>query len=64
MFTDDQRFKWILNGNGYFLEEEALCGNYVFVTDAEKQRARDAIDAAMILDGITPDSIEVTQRAK
>jgi hypothetical protein len=64
MFTDDQRFKWILDGNGYFLEEEALCGNHGFVSDAEKQQARDAIDEAMILDGLTPDSIEVDQRAK
>lgn len=39
---DAERYRWLCDGNGYFLEEEMLCGY-----ENEKQEADDAIDAAM-----------------
>lgn len=44
--ADAKRMRWLLNGNGYFMEENFLCGHEP-VTDDEADRARAAIDAAM-----------------
>jgi hypothetical protein len=42
--ADARRFRWLLNGNGYFLEEAMLCGHEQF---DESDEARRAIDKAM-----------------
>lgn len=39
---DADRYRWLCNGNGYFMEEEGLCG-----FDNQKEKADAAIDAAM-----------------
>lgn len=41
--ADARRFRWILSGNGYFMEEESLCGHAPCDQD-EQDRARRAID--------------------
>lgn len=38
---DAERYRWLCNGNGYFLEEEQLCGHF-----NQKSEADEAIDAA------------------
>jgi hypothetical protein len=45
--TDARRFRWLLNGNGYFLEENMLCGHADTTDDEEKSRAVKLIDEAM-----------------
>ena len=40
---DAKRFQWLLDGNGYFMEERMLCGHYP--TEKEKDEARRIIDA-------------------
>ena len=42
--ADARRMRWILDGNGYFMEERYLCG-YAPCSDAEKDDCRAAIDA-------------------
>lgn len=44
--ADARRFRWLLAGNGYFLEEEMLCGHEP-CSDDEQDKARIAIDEAM-----------------
>jgi len=45
VLADAARFRWLLDGNGYFLEEHGLCGG---PTDQEGQdEARWEIDEAM-----------------
>lgn len=44
--ADAARFRWLLNGNGYFMEEEMLCGHSP-CEEEEKDGARIAIDKAM-----------------
>lgn len=44
--ADAARFRWLLDGNGYFMEEEGLCG-YSFNNESDKMDARRKIDAAM-----------------
>lgn len=39
---DAERYRWMCDGNGYFLEHEMLCG-----FENEKAQADAAIDAAM-----------------
>lgn len=39
---DAERYRWICDGNGYFMEENHLCGH-----DNEKDRADAYIDAEM-----------------
>lgn len=39
---DAARYRWICDGNGYFMEENMLCGH-----SNEKQKADEAIDAEM-----------------
>lgn len=43
---DAARMRWILNGNGYFLEERAICGHAPCHPE-EQNQARRAIDMAM-----------------
>ena len=40
MYKDAERYRWLCDGNGYFLEEEWLCGQA-----NEKPAADEAIDA-------------------
>jgi hypothetical protein len=42
--ADAARLRWMLSGNGYFLEEEGLCGHS---SDEETDRGRRAIDRRM-----------------
>jgi len=44
--ADAARMRWLLNGNGYFMEEEMLCGHGP-TDEAEQDKARLQIDAAM-----------------
>jgi hypothetical protein len=44
--ADAARFRWILEGNGYFMEEEGLCGHGP-CDQAEKNSARLEIDKYM-----------------
>lgn len=46
--ADARRFRWLLNGNSYFLEEERLCGHRETVTEEDKKEARRRIDKVMI----------------
>lgn len=43
--ADAARMRWLLDGHGYFMEEEGLCGHDP--TEKEKLEARLAIDEAM-----------------
>lgn len=44
--ADARRMRWMLAGNGYFLEEEGLCGHSPCRED-EQNEARRIIDEAM-----------------
>ncbi len=44
--ADARRFRWLLSGNGYFMEEQMLCGAAP-CDDAEQDDARREIDEAM-----------------
>jgi hypothetical protein len=44
--ADAARMRWLLAGNGYFMEEEMLCGHYP-ASLAEQMHARREIDEAM-----------------
>lgn len=44
--ADAARFRWILNGKGYFMEEECLCGHGP-CSEEEQDDARLAIDQEM-----------------
>lgn len=44
--ADAKRFRWLLSGNGYFMEEEMLCGHSP-TDDNERDDARRRIDQAM-----------------
>ncbi len=44
--ADALRFRWLLAGNGYFLEEGNLCGTSP-TSQEEQDEARAAIDEAM-----------------
>lgn len=44
--ADAARFRWMLSGYGYFMEEEGLCGHPVTLA-WERERARGRIDDAM-----------------
>lgn len=46
MVKDGKRMRWLLDGNGFFMEEQGLCG-YAPCSDEEKNAARHEIDAAM-----------------
>lgn len=39
---DAERYRWLCDGNGYFMEENSLCGH-----DNDKEEADAEIDAAM-----------------
>lgn len=39
---DSARYRWLCDGNGYFMEERMLCGY-----ETDKDRADSVIDAAM-----------------
>lgn len=41
--ADAARFRWLLEGNGYYMEEEFLCG-HMPTDEAERDRARQRID--------------------
>jgi len=44
--ADAKRFRWLLDGNGYFMEEAGFCG-HESCDDKEKDEARIAIDEMM-----------------
>ena len=44
--ADAKRMRWMLAGNGYFMEEEMLCGHSP-CDEEEQDRARRLIDEAM-----------------
>lgn len=44
--ADAERMRWILDGNGYFMEHEMLCGHGP-CSEEDKNAARAVIDAAM-----------------
>lgn len=44
--ADAKRLRWLLNGNGYFLEEEGVCGHSPCSED-QQDAARRLIDAEM-----------------
>ena len=46
--ADAARFRFILAGAGYFMEEQGLCGHNKSADDADAMEARIAIDEAMI----------------
>lgn len=56
--ADARRFRWILAGNGFFLEEQMLCG-YTPCGDDEQDTARRLIDEAM---SGTSDSVRATEQ--
>ena len=43
--ADAERFRWLLDGHGYFMEEEMLCGHSP-CSQEEQDEARRKIDAA------------------
>lgn len=45
--ADAERMRWLLSGNGYFMEEEMLCGHGP-CSQEEQDDARRKIDAAML----------------
>jgi hypothetical protein len=45
--ADAKRMRWMLAGNGYFMEEEMLCGHGP-CSEKEQDEARRQIDAAML----------------
>jgi hypothetical protein len=48
--ADAKRFRWLLSGNGYFMEEEMLCGCHRSSSENNKDDARRKIDEAMNYD--------------
>ena len=42
--ADAARMRWLLNGNGYFMEEEGLCGCSPVSKPADQDYARARID--------------------
>lgn len=44
--ADAARFRWLLDGHGYYMEENFLCG-HAPTSEAEKDVARVEIDTAM-----------------
>ncbi len=44
--ADARRFRWLLSGNGYYMEEEGLCG-FPVTKEWERDSARLTIDDAM-----------------
>ncbi|CPF47814.1 hypothetical protein [Burkholderia pseudomallei] len=53
---DAERYRWLCDGNGYFLEEQALCGHW-----NQKEEADAAIDAVR---RTTPDREAITKLAE
>lgn len=52
--ADARRFRWLLQGNGYFMEEQFLCGRSCEPDDIEEHdNARHQIDAAMAREAAT-----------
>ena len=47
--ADAKRMRWLLAGNGYFMEEQMLCGYGTYDED-EQDAARRKIDDAMKID--------------
>ena len=50
--ADAKRLRWMLSGNGYFLEEQGLCGHDP-CSESEQDNARREIDEMMQLQGCT-----------
>lgn len=48
--ADAARMRWLLDGNGYFMEEEGLCGVHPCSGD-EMNKAREIIDEQMLKTG-------------
>lgn len=44
--ADAKRFRWLLDGNAYFPEEEGMCGNST-TTEIDHDELRAAIDEQM-----------------
>lgn len=53
--ADARRFRWLLSGNGYFMEEQNLCGHEP-TNEAERAAARLMIDEQMMPQVGTPNS--------
>lgn len=51
--ADARRFRWLLSGHGYFMEEEGLCGHGP-CSEEEQNNARTEIDEAMAQHGDAP----------
>lgn len=45
--ADAKRMRWLLSGNGYFMEEQMLCGHGP-CTEDEQDLARKLIDEQMV----------------
>lgn len=45
--ADAKRFRWLLDGHGYFMEENMLCGDIWLSGASEQDRTRTLIDKAM-----------------
>lgn len=45
--ADAERMRWLLDGNGYFMEEEGLCGVHP-CSENEMNKARETIDRRML----------------
>lgn len=55
--ADAARMRWMLSGNGYFMEEQYLCGHGP-CPDEEQDRARKSIDHAMKYDREHADPVD------
>lgn len=44
--ADAARFRWLLDGHGYYMEENFLCGHFP-TSEVERNSARAKIDYAM-----------------
>lgn len=49
--ADAKRLRWLLDGNGYFLEENQMCGLGGLTTEGEKDEARKVIDIGIAESG-------------
>jgi hypothetical protein len=56
---DAERYVWLCNGHGYFLEEEGIAGH-----TNDKAAADAAIDEEMRSDGLEPEPVPLTKMAE
>lgn len=55
--ADARRMRWLLNGNGYFMEEQMICGHDP-VDQIEADDARYEIDKAMNEQKLKPENFK------